>query len=85
MLKFLAQAWTVILYIWKYIKPIYDDMMKAIELVKTKGLKDAMARLEVFQIVTDCVQARGLEKIPDGVLNTAIELCYQIYVWKAGK
>ena len=84
MLKFLSSAWSVLCFIWKYIKPIYADLVRIIKEVKAKGLTDEAARKQVFQDITDFIQARGLQKIPDSVLNCAIELVYQIVIWRKG-
>lgn len=78
MFKFISVAWKV----WTFISPIYTDLMSIIAKVKASGLTDDAARNQVLQDVTDFIQARGLQKIPDSVLNTGLELCYQIYIWK---
>jgi hypothetical protein len=82
MWKWLISTWQIILFIWRYIHPIYDDLMCTIREVSNCNFTNEEARKKVFQVITDRVQARGLEKIPDSVLNCAIELCYQIYAWK---
>lgn len=84
MLKFLAAAWNVLVFLWKYIKPVYADMMEIIAQVKASGLTDTAARAKVIQLVTDKLQCRGLAKIPDNVMNASIELCYQIYLARQG-
>jgi hypothetical protein len=54
--------------------------MRIIGKVKSMGLTNEEARKLVFQDITDCIQARGLNKVPDSVLNASIELVYQIYL-----
>lgn len=78
MLKFIAMAGKV----WSFIKPIFSDLMQIIKEVKESDLTGDAARKKVTQDITDFIQERGLEKIPDSVLNAGIELCYQLYVWK---
>ena len=85
MIKFFMSAWSVLGFLWKYIKPIYGDLMEIIAQVKASGLVDDVARKKVTQLITDKIQLKGLDKVPDSVLNCTIELCYQIYVWKATK
>ena len=85
MIKILLSIWQVIVFFWTYVKPIYKDLMRIIDEVRTKGLTNDEARKTVFQDITDSIQERGLEKIPDSVLNCSIELCYQLYVWKTKK
>jgi hypothetical protein len=77
--------WQTILFIWKYIKPIYSDIMRIIEEANALGLTNEVARKKVFQDITDFIQEKGLQKVPDSVLNCSIELCYQIYIWKSNK
>ena len=87
--RWLLIAWRVICLVisftWKYLRPIYLDLMRIIKQVKESGLENEEARKKVFQDITDCIQERGLQKIPDSVLNCAIELCYQLYVWQNKK
>jgi hypothetical protein len=85
MFKFVLNVWSVVCFLWKYIKPVYTDLMRIIGEVRVSGLDNEAARKKVFQDITDCIQARGLEKVPDSVLNCSIELCYQIYVWQNRK
>lgn len=85
MIKAFANMWAVVCFMWTYVRPIYVDMMRIIKDAKEKGLQDESARKYVFQEVTDFIQARGLESVPDSVLNCAIELCYQIFIWRKGK
>ena len=85
MFKWVVSCWQILCFLWKHIKPIYVDLMKIIEEVKRLGLKNEEARKKVFQDITDCIQKRGLEEIPDSVLYCSIELCYQIYRWKTQK
>ncbi len=85
MLKWLISVWQIICFLWKYVKPLYIDLMRIIQEVKNSGLENDTARKKVFQDITDCIQARGLEKVPDSVLNCSIELCYQIYIWRNQK
>jgi hypothetical protein len=82
MMKLLITVWQVLVFLWRYIKPIYSDMMRIIAEVNATDLDDDEARKKVFQDVTDAMQARGLQKIPDSVLNCAIELGYQICMWR---
>lgn len=78
MWKFIGMAWKV----WSFIRPIFSDLMRIIKEVKESDLTGNDARAKVVQDITDFIQARGLQKIPDSVLNAGIELCYQLYVWK---
>ena len=80
MFKWLISVWQIICFLWKYVKPIYIDLMRIIGKVKSMGLTNEEARKLVFQDITDCIQARGLNKVPDSVLNASIELVYQIYL-----
>lgn len=82
MLKWITNAWFFICFLWKYVNPIYVDLMRIIKEVKTLGLDNDDSRKKVFQDITDCIQARGLDKVPDSVLNCSIELVYQIYQWR---
>ena len=82
MIRWLFSVWQIILFLQKYVKPLYTDLMRIIREVKESGLENDEARKKVFQDITDCIQARGLDKVPDAVLNCSIELCYQIYVWQ---
>ena len=82
MIKFIVSAWQIIVFMWKYLKPIYCDLLRIIADVKTLGLTNDDSRKKVFQEITDCIQERGLKKVPDSVLNCCIELCYQIYIWR---
>lgn len=85
MIKFLISTWQIVQFFWTYVKPIYSDLMRIIARAKLLGLANEEARKQVFQDATDCIQARGLAKVPDSVLNTAIELCYQLYIWQNEK
>ena len=85
MFKWVVSCWQIICFLWKYLKPIYTDLMLIIDEVRQLGLENEEARKKVFQIITDCIQKRGLEKVPDSVLNCSIELCYQLYLWKNKK
>ena len=85
MIKWLISVWQIICFLWKYVKPIYIDLMRIIQEVKILGLENEEARKKVFQDITDCIQARGLDKVPDSVLNCSIELVYQIYQWQNKK
>ena len=68
------------------LEPVYNyDAKEIIAQVKASGLVDDVARKKVTQLITDKIQLKGLDKVPDSVLNCTIELCYQIYVWKAAK
>lgn len=78
MVKFFQVVWMV----WRFVSPIYSEVMHIIDEVKKTGLTNDDARKKVFQDVTDFIQARGVKAVPDSVLNTAIELCYQVYLWK---
>jgi hypothetical protein len=78
MWKFISAAWGV----WKFISPIYNDIMGFIQDARILGLKDDAARKQVFQKATDLIQKNGLTKVPDSVLNAGIELVYQVYVWR---
>lgn len=78
MVKFFQVVWMV----WRFVSPIYSEVMHIIDEVKKTGLTNDDAHKKVFQDVTDFIQARGVKAVPDSVLNTAIELCYQVYLWK---
>jgi hypothetical protein len=84
-MKFIVNFIQVLWVMWGYLRPIYRDLMRITKDVADKGLESVEARKAVFQDITDCIQARGLEKIPDSVLNCSIELCYQIYIWQNKK
>ena len=85
MLKWLINVWQILWFLYRYVKPIYIDLMRIIQEVRILGLENDDARKKVFQDITDCIQVRGLEKVPDSVLNCSIELCYQIYIWQSKK
>lgn len=85
MIKFLSNAWSVICFMWVYVKPIYTDLMRIIKEVKERGLTDDIARKAVFQEITDFIQKNGLKAVPDSVLNCTIELGYQIFIWRKEK
>lgn len=85
MFKFLVGAWQMILFVWKYVRPIYGELMRIIRKARDLGLENEAARKKVFQDATDFIQARGLEKVPDSVLNCCIELTYQVYIWQNKK
>jgi hypothetical protein len=85
MLKWVISVWQIMCFLWQYVKPLYKDLMRIIEKVRTLGLEDEEARKRVFQDITDCIQVRGLQKVPDSVLNCSIELCYQVYIWQQKK
>ena len=80
MIKFIVFAYQV----WRYINPIRKEIIKICKKAKELGLKNDEARKQVFQDVTDFIQARGLN-IPDKILNAGIEFIYQIYVYKKGE
>ena len=82
MLKFIISLFQVLWVMWGYLRPIYRDIIRITKQVSEQGLENIEARKKVFQDITDCIQARGLEKIPDSVLNCAIELAYQIVIWQ---
>lgn len=71
----------ILKFLWATIRPIYKDLMFIISEVNSKDLDNYTARQIVFQDITDVIQKRGLERVPDSVLNCSIELCYQIYKW----
>ena len=81
----IINAWQVLLFCWKKVRPIYKDLMRIIHEVSEAGLESEEARKKVFQDITDTIQLRGLEKVPDSVLNCSIELTYQFYLWKNKK
>jgi len=85
MIKFIISLFQVLWVMWGYLRPIYRDIIRITKQVSEQGLENIEARKKVFQDITDCIQARGLEKIPDSVLNCAIELAYQIVIWQNKK
>jgi len=84
-MKLLFNMLQVLWAIWGYVRPIYRDVLRIIKQVDKLGLENKAAREKVFQDITDCIQARGLAKVPDSVLNCTIELCYQIALWQDKK
>ena len=68
---------SVIDLVMLYIGPIYQELVAIIKEVKASDLEDDAARKAVFQKITDFCQAKGLN-ISDSMLNTAIELVYQL-------
>ena len=60
-----------------YIGPIYDELVGIIKEVNDSNLGNEEARKEVFQKITDYIQAKGLN-IPDSILNLSIEIVYQL-------
>ena len=72
----------VVNFLYAYLTPIYDELVKVIKAVKESNLQDDAARKEVFKRITAFIQARGL-KISDSKLNALIEIVYQLV--KAGR
>lgn len=60
-----------------YISPIYDELIKIIIEVNSTDLENEAARKEVFQKITDYIQAQGIT-ISDSILNLSIEIVYQL-------
>jgi hypothetical protein len=85
MIKILISLWQVLVFFWTKVRPIFHDVIRIIDEAKKQGLSNDDARKKVFQDATDFIQARGLDKVPDSVLNCSIELCYQIYIWNKSK
>lgn len=75
----------IAVFFWKRVRPILREVIYIIDEVKRSGLSNDDARKKVFQDVTDFIQARGMEKVPDSVLNASIEMAYQIYQWDKTK
>jgi len=65
-------------FIYVYISPIYSQLVAIIKEVQSTNLEDDAARKAVFQKITDFIQAQGLNKIPDSILNCIIEITYQL-------
>jgi hypothetical protein len=84
MFKWLSACWGVINFLWKHIKPVYNDIMEVVAQVKAEGITDDDARKKAFQLVTDKAQGRGI-KLSDSVINASLELCYQIYLDRQNK
>jgi hypothetical protein len=64
-------------FVFVYLGPIYDELIKVIKAVNETDLENEAARKEVFQRMTDFIQARGLN-ISDSILNLSIEMVYQL-------
>lgn len=79
-MSFLIKAFQVAVLLFKYIRPIFFDLMRIIREVNTLGLDNGEARKKVFQDITDFIQKNGMKNVPDSILNAAIELAYQIYL-----
>jgi hypothetical protein len=76
MFKFISAAWGI----WKFIAPIYKDLMTAIKRVNETNLENIEARNAVKQEITDLVQNHALKNVSDSKMNAAIEICYQVYL-----
>lgn len=80
--KFFSAVWQklnwLINFVYKYVVPIYSELVKIIKEVKDSNLEDEAARKAVFQKITDFIQSKGLEKYPDSLMNCIIELVYQL-------
>lgn len=80
--KFFSGLWNKLIYvinlIYAYAGPIYPEVVSIIKAVQTEGLKDDVARKAVFQRVIDIIHTKGLKQIPDSMLNTIIEVIYQL-------
>jgi hypothetical protein len=85
MIKLLLSFWQILVFIWKYVKPIIADTRHIFDEIKEKGLTDEAARKHAFQDITDLLQEKGFKDTPDSVLNCTLELCYQIYLWENAK
>ena len=84
-MKAIIALFQIAAFFWQRVRPIFHDIVHIIDEVKQSGLSNDEARKKVFQDVTDFIQARGMEKVPDSVLNCSIELAYQIYLWDRKK
>jgi hypothetical protein len=69
--------------IYTYVSPIYKELVKIIKEVQDANLENEEARKLVFQKITDFIQAHGLKKIPDSIINLCIEAIFQLI--KRGK
>ena len=85
MVKLLLSLWQLLCFFWRYIKPIIADTNHIFTQIKEKGLTNDEARKAAFQDITDLLQKKGLKDVPDSVLNTIIELNYQLYIWESKK
>lgn len=81
--KFFSSVWRklvwVITLVYTYVSPIYNEVMAIIKEVDESTISNDDKRKAVFQKITQFIKKYGLKQIPDSVLNTIIELCYQIY------
>lgn len=82
MWKFMMGFAHICWFLWAHVRPRFQAIMHIIAEVKLSGLKEDAARKKVFQEVTDLLQANGFEEWPDNVINCAIELVYEVYIWQ---
>lgn len=79
--KFFSSLWRKIIWvanlIYVFVSPIYSEVIAIMKQVKEEGLKDEAARKAVFQRITDLLQSKGIT-VSDSVLNTLIEMIYQL-------
>ena len=85
MIKLIISLCQLLCFFWRYVKPILSDTRCIFHKIKEKGLTNEEARKEAFQDITDLLQTKGFKEVPDSVLNTTIELCYQLYIWENKK
>lgn len=69
----------VINWIMVYVSPIFEELVAIIKEVQETDLEDDEARAEVFARITAWVDSKFPNwDIPDSVMNTIIELVYQL-------
>ena len=80
--KWFTSLWSklnwLVNFIYVYISPIYAELVSIIKEVQGTNLEDDAARAKVFQDITDFIQKKGLNQIPDSILNCIIEIVYQL-------
>ena len=67
--------------VYKYIYPIWKDIADIVKALKSSLLSNDDKRKEAFKMVTDIIKEKpgiSLATIPDSVINSSIELIYQI-------
>ena len=71
-------VWVVDL-VFKYVKPIYDELVPIIKAVGSTDLSDEEKRREVFKRISEFIKKQLPNLvISDSILNIIIELVYQL-------
>ena len=65
-------------FVYVYVSPIYKELVVIIKEVQDSDLEDEAARKQVFQDITDYIQTKGLDRVPDSILNCIIEMVFQL-------